>query len=352
MVSGSPNIRWRASARAGYASRVRSVSGVLLLALASTAHADDNSARASKLFDEGRALAGAGKLTEACSKFEESFKLDAQTGTEVNWADCLEKTGKLRAAWMQFDAAAIESLRAGNSVRAKFARDRADKLEGKLAQVVLHVAEPTMPGMTIQVGDHYLPPSAEVRDHVEPGDIAVTITAPKHGDFHTALHASAGATLVVEVILELDPYLKPQQAPAKPDSYPIASTVPPPSGTPTAAGEPLGVSATTPAYEMQRDPGRVHIAYALGGASIVTGLTGLGIAIYAKHAYDDAVKQNDISKANHEVHVSDVGTGFAVASVAFGAAAAIVYFTAPRERVVVTPSASSTSASLTVFARF
>jgi len=312
----------------------------LVLALASTAHADDNAARASKLFEEGRALVKGGKLSEACGKFEESFTLDAQTGTQVNLADCYEKTGKLREAWQQFDAAAIESLRAGNSVRAKFARDRADALDAKLAQIVLHVAQPTLPGLTIHVGDHTLVPAIEIHDRVVPGDVEITITATDRTDFHAQVQGAAGTKRDVYVILEKPGSdVPPTPQPLKPES-PIGPSLPPPS------------IAASPTYEEQRDRGRVHIAYALGGASIVTGLTGLGIAFYAKSAYDDAVKQNDIAKANHEVHVSDVGTVFGAASLACGAAAAIIYFTAPMERVVVTPSASSNSASVTVFARF
>src|SRR5512135_1242544 len=114
-------IRWRASTDARYAGPVRIAPCLLLLAAASTARADDSAARASQLFQEGRALAKAGKLAEACARFQESFDLDAETGTEVNLADCLEKTGKLRAAWHEFDTAAIVSLRAGNTTRAKFA---------------------------------------------------------------------------------------------------------------------------------------------------------------------------------------------------------------------------------------
>jgi hypothetical protein len=309
------------------------VACTLVLALATSSHADDNAARASKLFEEGRALVKGGKLTEACNKFDESFTLDAQTGTQVNLADCFEKTGKLRAAWQQFDAAAIESLRAGNSVRAKFARDRADALDTRLTHIVVHVAESQLAGLAIKIGDHEVTPAAEIHDRVVPGDVAVVVSAPKRKDFRSELHATAGATVDVSVILEpIEPNVV-----TKPVEPPVAVVATPAAPT---------------SYDIQREPGRVHIAYALGATSIATGLTGLGIAFYAKHAYDDAVSKHDIATANHEVHVSDVGTGFAVASLARGAAAAIVYFTAPRERVVVMPSASSNAASVTVFARF
>src|SRR5258706_9587445 len=120
---------------------MRLVPALAIVALTVSARADDNSARATKLFEEGRALAKAGKLDEACHKFEESLALDALTGTQVNLADCFEKTGKLRRAWREFDAAATESLRTGNATRADFARKRATALEPRLATVVLHVAE-------------------------------------------------------------------------------------------------------------------------------------------------------------------------------------------------------------------
>src|SRR5437867_2416874 len=60
-----------------------------LLASASAHAGPDDAARATALFDEGRALAQAGKLAEACGRFEQRYALAAATGTEVNLADCV-----------------------------------------------------------------------------------------------------------------------------------------------------------------------------------------------------------------------------------------------------------------------
>jgi tetratricopeptide (TPR) repeat protein len=301
-----------------------------LALLASTvAYADpDTSARAKQLFDEGRALAKANKYAEACERFEQSFALDAETGTEVNFADCLEHLGKLRRAWQLFDRAADESLRGGNNVRAKFARDRANALEGKLATIVVHVDQPVPAGLVIRIGDHDVTLADEIRDRVEPADLDVVAIAPDYRELRVPVHAVAGASNEVRVLLERIPR----------DSKGVAIT-PPFSESPTRRPiDPLPYTHVEAQATFERDRGRVRVAYIVGGAGIAIGAGGLGIALYAKHAYDDNAAKGDIAAANRDVHLADVATGFAIISGAAVATAAVLYFTAPRERVVVAPT--------------
>jgi len=301
-----------------------------LALLASTVvYADpDATARAKKLFEEGRALAKANKYADACDRFEQSFALDAETGTAVNFADCLEHLGKLRRAWQLFDRAADDSLRAGNTVRAKFARDRATALEPKLAVIVLHVAQPAPAGLVVRVGDHDVALADEIRDHVEPGEVDVVALAPDYIEQRTPVRAVAGASSDVNVELQRMRH----DANGRPAPTPIPEPPPRPSS------EPLPYAHVEAQATFERDRGRVHIAYAVGGAGIAIGAGGLGIALYAKHAYDDNAAKGDIAAANRDVHLADVATGFAIVSGACVAAAAILYFTAPRERVVVAPT--------------
>jgi tetratricopeptide (TPR) repeat protein len=302
-----------------------------LALLASTvAQADpDAAARAKKLFDEGRTLAKANNYVEACEHFEQSFALDAETGTAVNFADCLEHLGKLRRAWQLFDRAADDSLRAGNTVRAKFARDRATALEPKLATIVVHVAQPAPAGLVVRVGDHDVTLAGEIRDRVEPGDVEVVALAPDFIEQRTPVSAVAGASSDVNVELQrMHHDANGLPAPRQP-------TLEPPL---RPSSEPLPYAHVEAQATFQRDHGRVRVAYIVGGAGIAIGAGGLGLALYAKHAYDNNAAKGDIAAANHDVHLADIATGFAIVSGACVATAAILYFTAPRERVVVAPT--------------
>jgi hypothetical protein len=88
--------------------------------------------RAAQLFSEGRELKAAGKIDEACARFEVSWQAERATGTELNLADCRERQGKLLEAWELFDEAARISEREGNPTRATFARTRATALDARL----------------------------------------------------------------------------------------------------------------------------------------------------------------------------------------------------------------------------
>src|SRR5881394_3848972 len=108
---------------------------LVVIGLAGGARGDGNADKAAKLFKEGRDAIAAGKIDEACAKFEQSFKLDAAIGTKLNLADCLEKKGLIAAAYRLFDEAAVEADKSGKEGRESFARKRADALEKQLVRV-------------------------------------------------------------------------------------------------------------------------------------------------------------------------------------------------------------------------
>src|SRR5512134_2148923 len=66
---------------------------------------------ADRLFEEGRALAKEKRYSEACDRFDRSFKLDPTVGTELNLADCHEQLGHLTEALRLFSDAADKSAR-------------------------------------------------------------------------------------------------------------------------------------------------------------------------------------------------------------------------------------------------
>src|SRR6185503_13633139 len=100
------------------------------------------SSEATRLFEEGRALAEQGRFAEACERYAKSHELERAAGTMLNLGDCAERGGKLRRAWQLYDDAAREYERAGKAGPARFSRTRADALAPRLATVVVRLAEP------------------------------------------------------------------------------------------------------------------------------------------------------------------------------------------------------------------
>src|SRR5262245_8911892 len=93
---------------------------VAALALAPRANADEKSARvagADALFKEGEQLFAAGKVEQACRKFEASQNLDPALGTLINVALCHAREGKTTAAWAEFQDALVQAKRKGQASR-------------------------------------------------------------------------------------------------------------------------------------------------------------------------------------------------------------------------------------------
>ncbi len=128
------------------ARRARGIALAISLALAAgAADARANPAAAQALFDEAKKLMAAGKLAEACPKFEESQKLDPGIGTQFNLASCYEQLGKTASAWSLFLEVAGAAKAAGQAEREKVARQRAAALEPKLARLSIAVPPEGMP---------------------------------------------------------------------------------------------------------------------------------------------------------------------------------------------------------------
>src|SRR5258708_3181546 len=86
-------------------------------------------ALAEMLYRQGRALIGEGKVSEACPKFAESYRLDAATGTLLNLALCHEIEGKLATAWLEFSRAVALARRDRRHDRVRFAQERLAVIE-------------------------------------------------------------------------------------------------------------------------------------------------------------------------------------------------------------------------------
>jgi hypothetical protein len=178
-----------------------------LLALSLAANHDaraDGSDRvaAESLFQDGKRLMAAGNYAEACPKFETSQRLDPGVGTQLNLADCYEKSGKTASAWAMFLEAASGARAAGNTARDQAARDRAAALAGRLARLTVTVTSArALPGMVIKRDGVALDRALwGTSVPVDPGTRVVEVTAPGKKPWSTKVQVRAEkGELVVEV---------------------------------------------------------------------------------------------------------------------------------------------------------
>jgi len=313
-------------------------------ALIADASAQPASVEANKLFEEGRALAKAGNVSEACDRFESAAMLDRLVGTLLNLGDCREKLGQPLRAYHHFvDAAALADQR--HDERAKFARDRAAALRTKLGTVIVSIADPDAPGTALSIGGEHAIATAHVEQVVVPGSVAIEVTRATGAPFKKTVDVGAGATVTVDVPA---PTVPSASAPATGSaSDPVESVDAPPAG--------------------EREPGRVHLAIGLaaGGGALVIGA---GILAYvAHHGYQQQLDSGHCSNATGTLVCDSTGfdatrtagteanvaTAFAIGALALGAGAAIAYFTAPRELVVApSTSADQHGVGVTLLGRF
>jgi hypothetical protein len=316
---------------------------------------DEQAATADRLFEEGRWLAKAGRFKEACQRFVQSDALEHTFGTTVNLGDCAERDGQLALAWQRFDDAARTAERDGSRELAKFARDRAAALAPKLCTVVIRIADPAAPGLTILFGDRALQPAAEIGTLVEPGEVSVTISAAKTPPMHQILACAAGAITFVH-FPEMAPPVEPATGPVAADATTATARLAEP---PSKADDHAAADAPGHGYRV----GAV-VTGAFAGVALVTGGVLGALADRRQNAAhaecpstqqtcDRAANANELIRSGHNLAVS--------ANVAFGigAAAAItsgVLWYVRRKHatsgVAVMPAASPNQVAITALGTF
>jgi tetratricopeptide (TPR) repeat protein len=312
---------------------------ILALALAAPGAGAEGNPQATKLFEQGRALAEQGKYKEACELYEKSYRLERAAGTMLNLGDCAEREGKLREAWQMYDAAAFEFVKGGKAAQAKFARGRADALAPKLATVVVRLADLRARELTVRIAGRAVPPATEIVERLDPGAISIEVSATGREPFSTSVTAALGEQVLVEV-----PALKVVER---------HEVAPPPVEQPVHS---------------RRKRSRVVLAAGFSGAgAIALGVAGV-FALRARSAYNDyEAKQVELgcidtcSDENRAIldpyfdraaRRADLATGFVIGGAALAVGGAILYLTAPRERVTVAPTASPSGAGLAAAVRF
>lgn len=288
---------------------------LILLVAATSAAQPDSASEADRLFEEGRAFAKEKRYSEACERFTRSYAIDPSIGTQLNLGDCKDALGQYREAWLLFTAAADHASRTGDD-RAAFARKRAKEAAARLATIVIELAEPTQPGLALTIAGRSATPASEVRDVADPGAITIVASAPGRSRFETTVTGAAGETVRVSV-----------------------------------------PALDAPAAAAPRDRGRVRIAWILAGVGGLSALSAVVLTTKARSDYNkiadgpecqrsgDTLRCNDVGtrRINDAQRLADVSTGVLVVGGVFVAAAAIVYVTAPRANIAVSPSISEAS---------
>jgi hypothetical protein len=244
--------------------------------LAGAAHAQERKA-ADALFREGRELLARGDVDGACSRFDESQKLEPSGGTLMNLADCHERQGKPASAWSEFTAAEELAKLQGKTARAAEARRRAAALLPLLSHLTILVPH-ALPGIEVRRdGEPIESGRFGAAIPVDPGPHRVTATAPGYEPASVEVTLGARADSQTVTLPELQP-----QAAANAEQVPAPAPAAPPAQAPSAAewtAPPAKAAEPTAADRTQGAGFTGHTAgWVIGGSGIA--LAGLGGAFY------------------------------------------------------------------------
>lgn len=293
-----------------------------------TAAAQD-AATAEALYEEGQVALAAGRVAEACNKFDASHRLVPTTVNLGALASCHERMGRTASAAGELNRLAGEYRQRGKLDKEREARARAEALE------------PKIPKLTVRLSpDARLVPGLEVsRDDVRLDSALLETALPVDPGSHTVTAKAAGFTTWVTVVevgtgneskeLTVPGLVRPGARPPPKDG-----TAPPPA----TSGAVVGVAPLPPPEEDKKGSltSRQRLGLGVGVPGVVVLAVGvaLGARTYGKQsdARDlcprvqcsdpRAIELNDAARSTYP---------FALAATVVGAAAGAVgtyfYFT-------------------------
>ena len=238
---------------------VASAALLLIAAAAAPAHAQADAAVAREQLKEGSELRKAGKYADAVPHLVESFRLDPQSRTALNLADCEEHVGKLVDAEKHW-VAARDRATAESSERA---RTEAEKRLGQL--------EPRLPKLTIRVAPGTPADAHVLLDGTELGRVSLGVGLPTDPGAHAVVVRAGGhedqrfdTTLVEGQAVTLDVTAGAASAAG--------------AAAPAVAPGPQAPATTTPDAITTPSDGSTKrtIGFVVGGVGIV----GLGVGTY------------------------------------------------------------------------
>jgi len=179
---------------------------------------------AESLFREGQEAARSGRTEEACSKFEQSHRLDPQLGALLHLATCHEQLGRTATAWLEFTDAADMAARAGARDREKIARQRAADLERRLPRLTIEASSTA--GLEVLLdGKPLRPETLGTALPLDPGTHVLQAQAPGHRSWSTQIRIEPRATTSSVRVPSLEPEAAPPAPAARP--APARPAVPP-----------------------------------------------------------------------------------------------------------------------------
>ena len=151
-------------------------------------------------FDEAKVLMDQGKVAAACSKFQESYELDAQLGSLLHLADCREQNGQLASAWGHF-LNALEWAEKQGDERAPLAKERAEQLAPRVSYITLKF-ERDLPASAVVLHNDVNVPKAlwNRRIPVDSGKSSLSVSADGYDTWTTTVSVSGeGKTTRVDI---------------------------------------------------------------------------------------------------------------------------------------------------------
>jgi tetratricopeptide (TPR) repeat protein len=297
-----------------------------------------STSRATALLEHGRLLAKQGDHAGACDDYQHSLALEPAPETEVELGACQERLGHFADAWRRFDDAATRFDATHAEVDAKAARGRRDALASKTATIVVKLADPSV---AVSVAGRDVPGAAEIHERVDPGMVEVHAGAASR-----TVQAAADASTVVDFTAGDAPVAHPHDEPPPP----------PPAGD----THPVPVAG-------RRSLPRL-VAYTAGIAGVVAGGVGLGLGLDARSSYNATLDSTECMRSGPAGALScgpageralesaitnaNIASGLVIASAVLIVGGVVLYIAAPKHPVVVAPTATASSASVTVAGSF
>ncbi len=185
--------------------------GPCTLAGRANAESAEDIKRAQELFDEARTLMSRQQYAEACSKLEESQRLDPAPGTLLNLGHCYEASRRIAAARTMFFLTMAESRTKRDRAREQEASARAEALIHRVPRLTVVVGGNAPASLVVELDGKEVPAVDWGRPmEIDPGRHSISARAADYKTWSQAnLVVEEGVTSRVEV-----PLLEPLHGPA------------------------------------------------------------------------------------------------------------------------------------------